>query len=225
MKLLVIEDERPLSDSMVAYLTGEQYRCETAYDFATAQEKLDLHHYDCILLDITLPGGSGLKLLEELKTNDQGDGVIIISARDSIDDKVNGLRSGADDYLAKPFHLAELGARVASIIRRKNYGGNNLLVINELTIDLQAKKVTAHEKELQLTPTEYDLLLFLAANKNKVVSKNAIAMHILGDDAEWLLQYDIIYAHIKNLKKKLTDAGCVDYIQSRYGMGYKMQVI
>jgi len=224
MKLLIIEDEKALSDSMIAYLKGEQYLCETAYDFASAQEKLDLYHYDCILLDITLPGGNGLKLLDELIANNQRDGVIIISARNSLDDKIHGLQSGADDYLAKPFHLAELGARIESVIRRRTFGGSNLLVLGDLTIDLLAKTANVNGKELLLTPKEYALLLFLAANKNKLVSKNAIAMHILGDGAEWLSQFDLVYTHIKNLKKKLAQAGCADYIQSRYGMGYKLRI-
>lgn len=223
MKLLVIEDEEALSESIVSYLKGEQYVCECASDFASAQEKLELHDYDCILLDITLPGGSGLKLLEELKKNKQHDGVIIISARDSLDDKILGLQSGADDYLTKPFHLSELSARISSVIRRRNFNGDNILKINELTIDLPAKNVKVNGKLLDLTPTEYDLLLFLASNKNKVVSKNAIAMHVLGDEAEWMMQYDVIYAHIKNLKKKLTNAGCENYIHSRYGMGYILE--
>lgn len=224
MKLLLIEDEQDLRDSMVSYLAGEQYRCETASDFRSAQEKLDLFDYDCILLDINLPGGSGLQLLEELKKDKKHDGVIIISARNSIDDKIAGLNLGADDYLTKPFHLAELGARIASVIRRKYAQGDNLLVFGEIIINLQAKSVVANEQLLELTPTEYELLLFMIINKNKVISKNAIAMHILGDEAEWLLQYDIVYAHIKNLRKKLIEAGCDGYIQSRYGMGYKMEI-
>lgn len=223
MKLLIIEDEPELAQSIVAYLKGEQYICETARDFHAAREKLELYDYDCILLDITLPGGTGLQLLEELKENGKRDGVIIISARNSLDEKIQGLQSGADDYLAKPFHLAELGARIASVIRRKLFDGNSLLQVNDLIIDLLAKTVQAQGHSLELTPKEYDLLVFLASNKNKVVSKNAIAMHILGDQAEWLLQYDVVYAHIKNLKKKLADAGCKNYIQSRYGMGYKLQ--
>lgn len=225
MKLLIIEDEPDLAESIVSYLTGEQYICETASDFESARDKLELHQYDCILLDITLPGGNGLKLLEELKANGGRDGVIIISARNSLDDKIEGLEAGADDYLAKPFHLAELGARVASIIRRKHFDGSNQLVIGDIAIDLQAKTVSVMGKPTGLTPKEYDLLLFLASNKNRVVSKNAIALHILGDDAEWLQQYDVVYAHIKNLKKKLADAGCPHYIESRYGMGYKLKDI
>lgn len=224
VKLLLIEDERDLRESIVRYLQGEQYRCETATDFSTALEKTTLFSYDCILLDINLPDGSGLELLRTLKEDQKQDGVIIISARNSTEDKIAGLNLGADDYLSKPFHLAELEARIAAVIRRKYFQGNNLLVLGEMKIDLGAKTVTANHKLLELTPTEFDLLLFLASNKNKIVSKNAIAIHILGDEAEWLMQYDIVYAHVKNLKKKLADGGCRDYIQSRYGMGYKLQI-
>lgn len=223
MKILVIEDEESLSESIAAYLKGEQYICECAPDFVAAREKLELYQYDCILLDITLPGGSGLKLLEDIRINKQHDGVIIISARDSLDEKIQGLQLGADDYLTKPFHLAELGARVASVIRRRNFNGDNIIKVNEIEIDLQSKTVKAPENVLDLTPTEYDLMLFLASNKNKVVSKNAIAQHLLGDEAEWMLQYDVIYAHIKNLKKKLLNAGCRNCIHSRYGMGYILE--
>lgn len=224
MKLLIIEDEKDLSDSIVSYFQEEQYVCETAMDYQTALEKIDLFHYDCILLDINLPGGSGLKLLEILRKDKNQDSVIIISARDSLDDKISGLHLGADDYLAKPFHLSELSARIASVIRRKYAQGNNILEFGDLTIDLLSQTVLVDEKTIDLTPTEYQLLLFLVNNKNRVVSKNAIAMHILGDEAEWLMQYDTIYAHIKNLKRKMTQAGCRNYIQSRYGMGYKIEV-
>lgn len=224
MKLLLIEDEKELSDSIVCYLEGEQYLCETAIDFPSALERIDHFDYDCILLDIGLPGGSGLKLLEALRADKKHDGVIIISARNSMEDKISGLDLGADDYLAKPFHLAELKARIASVIRRKYFSGNNILEFGEIAIDLSAKSVKTRNKLLELTRTEYNLLLFLISNKNKVVSKNAIAMHILGDEAEWLMEYDTIYAHIKNLKKKLANGGCRDYIQSRYGMGYKIEI-
>jgi DNA-binding response OmpR family regulator len=151
MKLLVIEDEEALAESIVSYLKGEQYVCECAADLNSAREKLELHDYDCILLDITLPGGSGLKLLEELKANKQHDGVIIISARDSLDDKILGLQSGADDYLTKPFHLPELGARISSVIRRRNFNGENILRINEIIIDLRAKIVKVNNKLFYIT--------------------------------------------------------------------------
>lgn len=224
MKLLLIEDEKALLDSMVSYLKGEQYVCETASGFSSALEKTELYDYDCILLDITLPDGNGLKLLRELKANNKTDGVIIISAKNSIDDKIAGLNLGADDYLPKPFHLSELSARIAAVIRRKNFEGNNRLAINEIQIDLPAKTVTINDRAVELTKKEYDLLLFLAANKNKVISKNAIATHLSGDEADWSDNFDIVYAHIKNLKKKLMESGCGDYIQSVYGVGYKLVV-
>lgn len=224
MKLLIIEDEKDLLESIVNYFQDEQYVCETAMDYHAAMEKVEVFNYDCILLDINLPGGSGLKLLENIRNDKNQDGIIIISARDSVDDKISGLKLGADDYLAKPFHLSELSARIASVIRRKYSQGNNKIEFGDLIIDLLSKTAKVNNRLIDLTPTEYELLLFLVNNKNRVVSKNAIAMHIFGDEAEWLVQYDTIYAHIKNLKKKLAQSSCKDYIQSRYGMGYKMEV-
>lgn len=222
MKILLIEDEKELRDSIVRYLQGGHYRCEIAADFRSAIEKLDLFDYDCILLDINLPDGNGLELLKTIKENKKYYGVIIISARDSLEDKITGLNLGADDYLTKPFHLAELDARVASVIRRKYFDGENIMTFGDLSIDMLSKSVSLNNIQLELTPTEYDLLLFLIINKNRVVSKNAIIMHLLGDEAEWLMQYDIVYAHIKNLRKKLTDSGSNVYIRSRYGIGYKI---
>jgi DNA-binding response OmpR family regulator len=219
LKILIIEDEKELSEGIATYLKGEDYVCEAAADFNTALEKIDVYDYDCILLDITIPGGNGLDLLRELKANNKMDGVLIISAKNSLDDKVTGLTLGADDYLSKPFHLSELSARVAAIIRRKNFDGNNLLIFEDITIDSRAKTVTIKNKVLDLTRKEYELLLYFVSNKNRVISKNAIAEHLWGDDMEG--NNDFIYTHIKNLRKKLTDAGDADYIKSVYGMGYK----
>lgn len=224
MKILVIEDEDKLRDSIVRYLQGGRYRCEVAADFDTALEKIDLFDYDCILLDISLPGGSGLSLLKIMKENKRYNGIIIISARDSVEDKITGLNLGADDYLTKPFHLAELDARISSVIRRKYFEGENIMSFGDLSIDMMSRSVAIDNKQLELTPTEYDLLLFLIVNKNRVVSKNAIVMHLLGDEAEWLMQYDVVYAHIKNLRRKLTDSGSQAHIQSRYGIGYKIEL-
>lgn len=219
MKLLIIEDEKELAESIASYMKGEDYRCEIAPDFNTALEKTDLHDYDCILLDITLPGGSGLEVLRELKANNKLDGVLIISARNSLDDKITGLKLGADDYLPKPFHLPELSARVASIIRRRNFEGSNLVKFNDIVIDTQSKLVTADKKPLDLTRKEYELLLYFMSNKRKVISKNAIAGYLWGDDMDGDINF--IYTHIKNLRKKIVDATGVDYIRSVYGMGYK----
>mgnify|MGYP003578822967 CR=1 FL=1 len=177
--------------------------------------------YDCILLDINLPDGSGLKILETIKTNHKTDGVIIITARNSLDDKVTGLNLGADDYLSKPFFMPELIARVSAIIRRKRFEGNNRINFHEISLDLLGKTAIVNDKEVDLTRMEYSLLLFLLANKNRVVSKNAIAEHLSGDNAELLDKFDFIYSHMKNLKRKLTDAGSNDYIKTIYGLGYK----
>jgi DNA-binding response OmpR family regulator len=219
VKILIIEDEKALSESIVSYLKGELYMCETATDYQSALKKTDLYDYDCILLDITLPGGSGLQILKELKNNNKTDGVLIISAKNSLDDKVAGLTLGADDYLSKPFHLSELSARIAAIIRRKNFEGNNRIYFNGIMIDTQAKVITIKDKPLELTRKEYELLLYFISNKGRVISKNAIAEHLWGDELEG--NNDFIYTHIKNLRKKLIEAGEVDYIKSVYGMGYK----
>ncbi|GAC1430308.1 MAG: response regulator transcription factor [Chitinophagaceae bacterium] len=224
MKILVIEDEKELSKSMIAYLKAENYLCESAGDFNTAMEKTEAYNYDCILLDISLPGGNGLQVLKELKKAGKTDGVIIISACDSIEDRIKGLNLGADDYLPKPFHLPELSARIAAVIRRRRFDGSSTFTLNEFCFDTVSKMVTIHGKPVDLTRTEYDLLLYLVTNKNKVISKNAIAEHISGEEAEIFDNFDFIYAHIKNLKKKLTAAGSEDYIKAVYGMGYKFEI-
>jgi DNA-binding response OmpR family regulator len=221
LKILVIEDEQGLRESIEEYFTGDGNICETAADYQTALSKINLYSYDCILLDITLPGGTGIDILKDLKANNHTDGVLIISAKNSLDDKLDGLNLGADDYLVKPFHLSELKARVSAIIRRKTFNGSNLLVFNELTIDLLAKEVKVDNVLVKLTRKEYALLLYFIANKGKVVSKNAIAEHLWGDGIDMADNFDFIYSHIKNIRKKLVEAGCHDYIQAAYGMGYK----
>ena len=224
MKILIVEDEKELIKSMVAYLKSESYICEVAGDFQTAMDKVESFDYDCILLDISLPGGNGLHVLRELKANKKADGVIIISARNSISDRIEGLNMGADDYLTKPFHLSELSARIAAVIRRRRFDGSRLLTLNELTIDTGAKTVSVNNKGVDLTRKEYDLLLYLAGNKNRVISKVAIAENLTGEETGAMDNYDFIYAHMKNLKKKLAAAGSADYIKAVYGMGYKFEV-
>lgn len=221
MKILIVEDEKELSHSICAYLANEQFICEQAFDFNAAIEKISLYEYACIVLDITIPGGSGMDLLKELKRENKLDGVLIISAKNSIDDKVLGLKEGADDYLTKPFHLSELAARIAAIIRRKSFDGKNTILFDTLEIDFNKKEVKSNNHTIDLTRKEFELLLYFLSNKNKVITKNAIAIHLWGDNMDVAGNYDFIYTHIKNLRKKLLQNGSPDYIKSVYGMGYK----
>ena len=221
MKILIIEDEEGLREGMKEYLVNAGHICETASDFYGAIQKIQLYRYDCIILDITLPGGSGLQILEMLKHDKLPDGVLIVSAKNALPDRLSGLRLGADDYLTKPFHLSELLARVEAIVRRRSFNGNPILEFNEIKVDLDGKQVMVNGNAIRLSRREYLLLLYLIANKNKIVSKNAIAEHLWGDDIDMADSYDFIYTHIKNLRRKLLEAGGKDYIQSAYGMGYK----
>ncbi|MEN9335220.1 MAG: hypothetical protein RLZZ500_207 [Bacteroidota bacterium] len=223
MKILIIEDEKELALDMVKYLSGQNYVCEIAETFNQATDKISMYHYDCILLDLMLPGGSGLMVVEYLKQSNRLEGVIIISAKNALEDKIKGLELGADDYLAKPFHLSELAARIYSIIRRKQYDSNNVIRQNEITIDLLGKAVKVNDQEISLTKKEFDLLLFFIGNKNRVISKSALAEHLSGDIADMFDNHDFVYAHVKNLKKKLTVAHYGNYIKTIYGTGYKWE--
>ena len=223
MKLLIIEDETELAKSIAEYLSEESYLCEFAPTFKEAMQKIENFHYDCILLDITLPDGNGLTILEELKKQNKQDGVIIISAKNALDDKIKGLHLGADDYLTKPFHLSELMARIYSLIRRKQFSNSNVITQNELQIDLLAKTVSVNKEIITLTKKEFDLLIYFVGNKNKVISKSTLAEHLSGDFADMLDNHDFVYAHVKNLKKKLYDAGCNQYLKTVYGTGYKWE--
>jgi len=224
MKILIIEDELELAKSIVDYLSDENYLCEWAADYLQASEKASIHTYDCILLDIMLPGGDGMRILEELKQQNKQDGVIIISAKNALDDKIRGLQLGADDYLTKPFHLPELAARIYSIIRRRNFDNNNIIQQNEIMVDLLAQTVKVKDEIVVLTKKEFDLLLYFISNKNKVISKSALAEQLSGDVAEMLDNHDFVYAHIKNLKRKLTEAGYNHYLTNIYGNGYKWKI-
>ncbi|WP_267403193.1 MULTISPECIES: response regulator transcription factor [unclassified Chryseobacterium] len=221
MKILIVEDEPELAKSIAEYLSGENYLCEFATTFHQAFEKTKSFIYDCILLDISLPDGNGMKILEELKKENKQDGVIIISAKNALDDKIKGLQIGADDYLTKPFHLSELSARIYSVIRRKQFNSTNIIFQNELKVDLLSKTVLVNNIPVILTKKEFDLLLYFLGNKNKVISKSALAEHLSGDFADMLDNHDFVYAHIKNLKKKLSDAGYDNYLKTVYGTGYK----
>ncbi len=224
MKILLIEDEPELRKSIKQYLHQEGYLVESAADFIKASEKASDYDYDCVLVDITLPKGSGLDIIKQLKQNHSKAGIIIISARNSSGDKITGLDLGADDYLSKPFDLAELNSRVKAVIRRRNFDGNTSIVVNEITILPEQRIVKVNDDPVNLTAKEYDLLLFFITNKNRVVSKNAIAEHLWGDDSDQMDSHDFIYVHLRNLRKKLAEKGCNDYVQTIYGIGYNFKV-
>lgn len=221
MKVLIVEDEESLQKSIYQYLTAEGSTCDCASTFDSAYQKLMIYDYDCVLLDLTLPDGEGLQLLKHLKKLQKTDGVLIISARDAIDQRIEGLGLGADDYLVKPFHLSELNARIMAIVRRRSFAGSNLVSFNEIEIDPQAKQIKINNLIVYFTKKEFDLLIYFIANKGKVISKAAAATHIWGDDADMADSFGFIYTHIKNIRKKLVDAGCKDYFHSIYGVGYK----
>lgn len=221
MKLLVVEDEAGLRDSIREYFTEEGTICEVAVDFDAAVQKISVYRYDCIILDINLPQGSGLDVIRLLKAGRHPDGILIVSAKNSLDDRLLGLNLGADDYLTKPFHLSELKARVMAIVRRKSFDGQQSVEFKEIKMDLPAKTVTVHNIPVKVTRTEYNLLLYFIANKDKVISKTAIAEHLWGDEMDIADNFDFIYSHIKNIRKKLVEAGSKDYIVAVYGMGYK----
>jgi DNA-binding response OmpR family regulator len=223
MKILVVEDEPDLSGDILAYLAQEGHRCELAATFAAAAEKIVLYAYDCMIVDITLPGGNGLDLVRTLKKLDSQTGIVIISAKDALSDKVTGLQLGADDYLTKPFHLAELIARLQSVLRRRHFSGRKEITIRGMTILPDEMVVVIGGTPLELTRKEYDLLLFLVANPGRVLTKEAIAEHLWGDDMDQADSLDIIYTHVKNLRRKINERGQADGIKTVYGLGYKFE--
>jgi len=221
MKILIVEDEPELLQEIKLYLEKDDFVCETAHNYNLANEKLNLYDYDVALVDITLPDGSGLELIRQLKSLHKDTGIIIISAKNSLDDKLNGLDLGADDYITKPFHLAELNSRIKSVLRRRRFNGATEIIHNEIKIFPDDKSVMVNNQKLTLTKKEYELLNFLIANKNRLLTKESIAEHLWGDNIDLADNYDFIYTHINNLRKKISAARGNDYLKTVHGMGYK----
>lgn len=221
MKVLIIEDHQELARNIHDFLAKEGYICELSCTLEGAREKLGLFQYDCILLDIGLPDGNGLRLLDLIRKEHQGSNVLIISARNALDDKIVGLENGADDYLTKPFHLAELHARVRAVYRRKNLGGTHLIEFNEIMLNTDTFEARVGSVMLDITRKEFDLLLYFVVNKNRVLSRQAIAAHLWGDYTDNLANFDFVYQHVKNLRRKIAGAGGTDYISTVYGLGYR----
>jgi DNA-binding response OmpR family regulator len=221
MKLLIVEDQKELSNSIISYLSTGKFFCEPAYDYHSALEKIHVYEYSCIILDLTLPYGNGLDILEQIKKDGNPTGVVIISAKNSIEDKVLGLNIGADDFLTKPFHLSELEARVTSVIRRRSFEGKNRICLDNMVLDILNKTLNGPLGKIDLTRMEYLLMEYFISNKDRVVTKEAIGEHLCGDDMELADNYDFIYTHLKNLRRKLKNAGCPGEIKTVYGVGYK----
>jgi DNA-binding response OmpR family regulator len=221
MKLLIVEDEKSLSRSICEYLRMEGHICEYAYNYKDAVIKTADNIYNCIILDIGLPDGNGLDVIRQMKANRSTDGILILSARSSLEDKLTGLKIGADDYLTKPFHMAELSARVNAICRRDNFVGFNEVSFNEIRVRTDENQVFVNDKILNLTRKEYDLLLFFIANKERIITKESIVEHLWGDNVILTDTFDFVYTHVKNLRKKLIANNCRNYIKVIYGFGYK----
>ncbi len=221
MKVLIIEDNQELAQNIRNYLMGEGNVCEVANNYAEAEERLAIFNYDCIILDLMLPDGDGLSLLEAIRSLKLPSNILIVSAKGALDDKVKGLDLGADDYITKPFHLPELNARIKAIYRRKNLEGDNLIQFNEISLNTEANEVKVNDILLDLTKKEFDLLLYFLANKNRVLTRQTIAEHLWGDYTDSLSNFDFVYQHVKNLRKKIMHANGNDYIRTVYGLGYK----
>jgi DNA-binding response OmpR family regulator len=225
MKILIIEDETELMEVIRQSLEKENFLVESASDYHSALDKVISFDYDCILLDIMLPGGSGLDILQELKNLDKSDNVIIISAKDSLEDKLTGLDLGADDYLTKPFHIAELNARIKSVLRRKSFGGKNTIEVANVKLDLDDRTLLINNEPLILNRKEFDILTYMVVNKNRLVNKTSLAERVWGDHMDEADDYEFIYSQIKNLRKKLKDHGAGVEIQAVYGLGYKLVIL
>ena len=222
MKILIVEDEPQLQEVIRHTLEKERYVVETAGTLAEALEKTGVYDYECILLDLMLPDGSGLQLLEELKKGRKKENVIIISAKDSIEDKIAGLDLGADDYLAKPFHIAELVARVRSVIRRRHRDGEHTVQAGNVVIFPDNHKVEVAGNPLELSRKEYDILHYFMNRPGRLVNKSALAESVWGDHIDQVDNYDFVYAQMKNLRRKLGDSGADIEIKAVYGAGYKL---
>lgn len=218
---MLIEDNLELASSISEFLAREGYICEVSYNIRDAQDKLISFQYDCVLLDIMLPDGNGLQILSFMRQERVQSSILILSAKNSLDDKIAGLEEGADDYLTKPFHLPELHARLRAIYRRKKLNGSNMITFNEISLNIDTLEAHVNGSLLDMTRKEFDLLLYFLVNKNRVLSRQSIAAHLWGDYTDNLANFDFVYQHVKNIRKKISAANGTDYIGTVYGLGYK----
>jgi two-component system response regulator ArlR len=221
MKILLIEDESELANGIKSFLEKESFACTVVGSVKKAKDTFSVNEYDCILLDIGLPDGNGLDILKLLKEKKTDCGIIVLSAKDSLDDKLKGLDLGADDYITKPFHLSELNSRLKSVLRRRKFNGNKEVLFSNLRIDTEAHKLFINNDELDLTPKEFDILLHLVINHHRVISKNSLVAHLWGDYTD-VDSFDFLFTHLKNLRKKLEKAKANVEIKSVYAVGYQI---
>ena len=224
MQILIVEDELSLMESMVSYLEMEGFKCEQATSYHAGLCSLDKHDYICLLIDLNLPDGDGLDLVKMARQNQNSSGIIIISARNALEERVKGLEVGADDYLVKPFHLSELVARVHSVVRRTRSKGEEILTFGMIRVKPEERTCFVEDRQIDLTRKEHDLLLYLMSNRNRVITKESIADYLWGEYGGGYGSYDFVYTHLKNLRRKLMDADCPDYIKNMYGVGYKFSL-
>jgi DNA-binding response OmpR family regulator len=223
MKLLIVEDNLKLLETIKETLESEKFLCEAAANYETAHEKIFLYTYDALVVDINLPDGTGLDLIRKMKQQNSTTGIIVISARNSLNNKIEGLDLGADDYITKPFDMAELVARVKALLRRRNFSGSDIITHNKISVDTINRSAAAGNQQLDLTKSEYDILLFFLSNPGRVLTRESIAEHIWGDNMDLADSFDFIYSHIKNLRKKITAAGVENPLKAVYGVGYKLE--
>lgn len=224
MKILVVEDNLKLLEAIAEAMSAEKFLCITTDRFDDAHEKLFLYTYDILVVDINLPGGSGLDLIRAIKAHDPATGIIVISARDSLDNKIEGLELGADDYITKPFAMAELIARIKSLLRRRNFSGSDTVTLGRITIAPNTREAWVADNKVEFTKSEFDILLFFISNPGRVLTRESIAEHIWGDNMDLADSFDFIYSHIKNIRRKITGNGVRDPIKAVYGIGYKLDV-
>lgn len=224
MRILIIEDEKQLAVNIKSFLQKEQFNCDIATSAFSAKSSLSSNEYDCILLDIGLPDANGLDIIKLLKTKKSDCGIIVVSAKDSLDDKLKGLDLGADDYITKPFHLSELNSRLKSVIRRRKFKGSSEVIFSNIRIETDAHKVFINDSEVELTPKEFEILLHLVINHHRVVSKNSLVSHLWGDYTD-VDSFDFLFTHLKNLRKKMEKANAKAEIKSIYAVGYQIVAV
>ena len=221
-KIMIVDDDRNICELLRLYIEKEGFETAIANDGKAAVQMFDSVNPDLMLLDIMLPDGNGLQLLNTLKELRKQENVIIISAKDSLEDKVIGLDLGADDYLPKPFHLAELNARIKSVARRNHPGSPDFIEYGNIRVNPGLFRVYVNDTELELNRKEYDILYYFINRPDRLINKNLLAEAVWGDHIDQADNFDFIYAQIKNLRKKLNLAEASAEIKAVYGFGYKM---